>query len=80
MANILSENEVFKERKKLEDIFLEYKPYSLEDALLLINVVEEKEEINELDDETITIDLKMKNTEKKEDIAIMLGESVIDDC
>lgn len=78
MANILNDKDLFKERKKIEDIFLTYKPYSLKDALKTVTVIEETNEEDELDDELITIDLTNKKNSEK-DINKIIEEEV-DDC
>lgn len=61
MADIFTNNETFKERKNIEQVFLEFKPFSLEDDLNSIAPKEKQEEKNEFDDELITIDLQTKN-------------------
>lgn len=62
MANIQEQENYFKERKTVEEIFLEYKPYSLRDSLIAINAVTEEAPKDDLDDEVFSIDLKDKET------------------
>ena len=69
MADIIEDN--FKERKSLEDIFLEYRPYSLKETLIALNVNnKEDDESDSLDDEIIAIDLNNKKVQEGIDAEI----------
>lgn len=74
MANIIDDKDFFKERKSLEDIFLEYRPYNLRETLIKLNVGDEEEdEDTSLDDDLLTIDLTKKKID--EDIGRAIDES-----